>query len=128
MFGVLPGSQQDPSSSRASSFPLLHRGPSLSFTLPPERIPDVTIIALAYTFSSAMSANDDPAGGHVATATGRTRKRAAEACTFCRRRKVSYSKQTWSMVKILIMKPADQMQCREADMCKLQDARYHVPL
>ncbi|KAK1912252.1 hypothetical protein P3342_009853 [Pyrenophora teres f. teres] len=38
-----------------------------------------------------MSANDDSAGGQVVTATGRTRKRVAEACTFCRRRKIKCS-------------------------------------
>lgn len=61
--------------------------------------------------------------GNVTTRGG-IRKRAAEACTFCRRRKVCQP--CWCLLPTLSQ--IDQMQCGEADMRKLQDAWVDMQL
>lgn len=58
------------------------------------------------------------ADGAVA-GTGTVRKRASEACAFCRRRKVRCPHARFKLRELTL---ADKMQHRTAFMCKLQDS------
>jgi hypothetical protein len=71
-----------------------------------------------------MSERSNEENAHV-TVAGRTRKRAPEACTFCRRRKVRSFHTPHGDGRLNL---PDQVQCREAGMCELQDTRGDVHL
>lgn len=87
-----------------------------------ELYPQVPVNYFIWT-AIAMSTADTGGNG---TKTGRPRKRAAEACTFCRRRKVRLHalNGTWSA----ILKTTDQVQCGETCMRELQNAWGNLPL